>query len=389
VTGVAGPLAGLRVLEVPNLGPVQFAGMALADLGAEVLRLERASWVAAGAGLMPAEPWASLERNRRSVGIDLRHPEAAGLVRRLCERADVLVEGFRPGVAERLGIGPEACRAANPRLVYARITGWGRHGPLADTAGHDLTYLAVAGVLAHLGPAGGPPVPPINLLADFAGGGLLAAFGILAALWERERSGEGQVVDTAMVDGAAMLMSTFVGLAARGWWAEARGTNLLDGGAHFYGVYECADHRHLAVAAYEPAFYANLLRVLRPFGLGDLDGSEQMDRDRWPELRARLAAVFRLRTRDEWAAVFAGHEACVAPVLTINEARAHPQMTAREVFVEVAGAPQPAPAPRFSRTPGSVRRAPVPPGTDTDAALADWGLGPEEIARLREAGCVA
>jgi len=389
VPAVPGPLAGLRVLEIPNLGPVQFAGMVLGDLGAEVLRLERADWVRTGVGIMPAEPWACLERNRRSVGIDLRHPEAAGLVRRLCGTADVLVEGFRPGVAERLGIGPDACRASNPRLVYARVTGWGRDGPLAATAGHDLTYLAVAGVLAHIGPAGGPPVPPLNLLADFAAGGLLGVAGILAALWERERSGEGQVVDVAMVDGAAMLMSTFVGLAATGWWSDDRGTNLLDGGAHFYGVYECADHRHVAVAAYEPAFYANLLRVLRPFGLADLDGTEHMDRARWPELRARLAAIFRTRTRDQWVGIFAGHEACVAPVLSINEARAHPQMTARQVFVEPGGAPQPAPAPRFSRTPGAIRRLPVRPGTDTEAALADWGIPAPERERLRATGCVA
>jgi alpha-methylacyl-CoA racemase len=383
-----GPLAGFRVIELPNIGPMQFAGMALADLGAEVLRLDRASSVAAGEGTMPASPYASLDRNRRSVGIDLKHPDGAATVLRLCESADVLMEGFRPGVAERLGIGPDVCLARNPRLVYGRMTGWGQEGPLAADPGHDINYIALAGVLAHIGPTGGPPVPPINLIGDFGGGGLLLAFGVLAALLERDRSGNGQVVDAAMVDGSAMLMSVFVGLSAMGFWSDERGTNLLDGGAHFYGVYETSDGGWISIASYEPQFYAELARVLAPLGI-DLDPATQMDQAAWPGLKARLAALFRTRTRDEWVDFFAGHEVCFAPVLTMNEAREHPHNRARATFTDVDGAPQPAPAPRFSRTPGGVQRAPVVPGTDTDAALIDWGFSAEEVAGLREQGTVA
>jgi alpha-methylacyl-CoA racemase len=383
-----GPLRGIKVVELPNIGPVQFAGMALGDLGAEVLRLDRATSVAAGAGTMPASPYASLDRNRRSVGVDLKHPDGVATVLRLCERADVLFEGFRPGVAERLGVGPDACRARNPRLVYGRMTGWGQDGPLAHDVGHDINYIALAGVLAHIGPTGGPPVPPINLVGDFGGGGLLLAFGILAALIERSTSGKGQVVDAAMVDGSAMLMSVFVGLSAMGFWNDARGTNLLDGGAHFYGVYETSDGEYVSIASYEPQFYAELARLLAPLGVA-LDAAAQMDRSTWPGLKQRMANLFRTRTRDEWVAFFAGHEVCFAPVLTMNEARAHPHNVARETFIDVDGAPQPAPAPRFSRTPGAVERAPVVPGADTDAALADWGLDPAEVATLRAGGAVA
>jgi alpha-methylacyl-CoA racemase len=383
-----GPLDGCKVIELPNIGPMQFAGMALADLGAEVLRLDRASSVAAGSGTMPASPYASLDRNRRSVGIDLKHPDGAATVLRLCESADVLMEGFRPGVAERLGIGPEACLARNPRLVYGRMTGWGQDGPLASDPGHDINYIALAGVLAHIGPAGGPPVPPINLIGDFGGGGLLLAFGVLAALLERERSGRGQVVDAAMVDGSAMLMSVFVGLSAMGFWSDERGTNMLDGGAHFYGVYETADGGWISIASYEPQFYAELARLLGPLGI-DLDPATQMDRSTWPGLKERMAALFRTRTRDDWVTFFTGHEVCFAPVLTMGEARAHPHNRARGTFTEVEGAPQPAPAPRFSRTPGGIRRAPVVPGADTDSALADWGFSAAEVAALREQGTVA
>jgi alpha-methylacyl-CoA racemase len=383
-----GPLAGVRVLELPNIGPMQFAGMALADLGAEVLRLDRASSVVAGTGTMPASPYASLDRNRRSAGIDLKHPEGAATLLRLCESADVLMEGFRPGVAERLGIGPDACLARNPRLVYGRMTGWGQDGPLAADPGHDINYIALAGVLAHIGPAGGPPVPPINLIGDFGGGGLLLAFGVLAALLERERSGRGQVVDAAMVDGAAMLMSVFVGLSAMGFWSDERGTNLLDGGAHFYGVYETADGGWVSIASYEPQFYAELARLLGPLGIA-LDPAAQMDQNTWPGLKAQMAELFRTRTRDEWVRFFAGHEVCFAPVLTMNEAREHPHNRARGTFTEVEGAPQPAPAPRFSRTPGAVSRPPVVPGADTDTALADWGFSAGEIVALRAQGTIA
>jgi alpha-methylacyl-CoA racemase len=379
----------VQVIELPNIGPVQFAGMALADLGAEVLRLDRASSVASGAGAMPASPYASLDRGRRSAGVDLKHPEGVATVLRLCERADVLIEGFRPGVAERLGVGPEACRGRNARLVYGRMTGWGQSGPLAQDPGHDINYIALAGVLHHIGAAGGPPVPPINLIGDFGGGGLLLAFGILAALVERATSGEGQVVDAAMVDGSAALMSVFVGLDAIGFWSEDRGTNLLDGGAHFYGAYETAEGKWISIASYEPQFYAELLRLLAPLGFEDLDVTTQMDQAAWPGLKQRFAALFRTRTRAEWVEFFAGHEVCFAPVLTMSEARAHPHNVARQTFIEIDGAPQPAPAPRFSRSRTPVPHPPVVPGADTETALVDWGLAPDEIAALKATGALA
>jgi alpha-methylacyl-CoA racemase len=383
---MAGPLAGIRVVELPNIGPVQFAGMLLSDMGADVLRLDRASDVATGSSVAGfVSPYSVIDRGRRSAGIDLKHPDAAEIVLSLCERADVLVEGFRPGVAERLGVGPEACRARNDRLVYARMTGWGQDGPLAGDVGHDINYLSLAGVLWHIGPAGGAPVPPINLLADFGGGGELIVMGILAALVERATSGKGQTVDAAMVDGSAQLMSIFFGIDAMHGWSE-RGTNILDGGAHFYNVYETADGQYVSIASYEPKFYANLLRVLE---LDDLDPAQQMDRAHWPGLKARFAAIFRTRTRDQWVDFFAGTEVCFAPVLPMREARAHPHNVARGTFVEVDGAPQPAPAPRFDRTPSEVRRAPVAAGTDTDTALLDWGFAAEHVAALKQAGILA
>ena len=384
-----GPLNGIKVIELPNIGPTQFAGMALSDLGAEVLRLDRTTAVASGSGAMPASPYASLDRGRRSAGIDLKHPDGVATLLRLCETADVLIEGFRPGVAERLGVGPDDCRARNPRLVYGRMTGWGQDGPLAHDVGHDINYIALAGVLAHIGTAGGPPVPPINLIGDFGGGGLLLAFGLLAALVERGISGEGQVVDAAMVDGSASLMSVFFGLDAMGFWSEERGTNLLDGGAHFYGVYETSDGKWISIASYEPQFYAELLELLAPLGFDDLDPAGQMDQATWPVLKERFAALFTTRTRDAWVEFFTGHEVCFAPVLTMREARAHPHNVARRTFIEIDGAPQPAPAPRFSRTPGAVRNPPVVPGADTDTVLVDWGLSPAEIATLKQSGAVA
>jgi alpha-methylacyl-CoA racemase len=383
---MAGPLAGIRVIEVPNIGPVQFAGMLLADMGADVLRLDRASDVALGTSVTGfVSPYSVIDRGRRSAGIDLKHPDAAAVVLDLCVHADVLIEGFRPGVAERLGIGPEACRARNDRLVYARMTGWGQDGPLAGDVGHDINYLSIAGVLWHLGPEGGAPVPPINLLADFGGGGELVVLGILAALVERGTSGRGQVVDAAMVDGSAQLMSIFFGIDAMDGWGD-RGTNLLDGGAHFYNVYETADGQYVSIASYEPKFYANLLRLLE---LDDLDPAQQMDRAQWPALKARFATIFRTRTRDQWVEFFHGTEVCFAPVLPMREARAHPHNVARGTFVELDGAPQPAPAPRFDRTPSAVQRAPVAAGTDTDTALIDWGVTPERIAALKQAGILA
>jgi alpha-methylacyl-CoA racemase len=386
----SGPLAGIRVVELPNIGPVQFAGMLLSDLGAEVLRVDRAENVATGQTVSGAgaSPYSVIDRGRRSVGVDLKHPRGAEVVLGLCERADVLLEGFRPGVAERLGVGPDACRARNPGLVYARMTGWGQDGPLASEVGHDINYLSIAGVLWHLGAAGGPPHPPINLLADFGGGGMLVVTGILAALVERGHSGEGQVVDAAMVDGSAQLMSIFFGIDAIGGWGP-RGTNLLDGGAHFYNVYECSDGEYVSLAAYEPKFYVNFLGCIASLGFDDLDPAHQMDSAQWPALKERFAALFRTKTSAEWITFFAGHEICFAPVLSMAQARAHPHNVERGTFTDVEGIAQHAPAPRFSRTPGGVQGAPVAPGAHTDAALGEWGFDAETVAGLRESGAIA
>jgi alpha-methylacyl-CoA racemase len=373
-----GPLAGVRVVELAGIGPGPFCAMLLADLGAEVLRVDRP---AAARTSWPTV----LARGRRSVAVDLKHPDGAGVVLDLVAAADALVEGFRPGVAERLGIGPDACLARNPRLVYGRVTGWGQEGPWRHAAGHDIDYIALAGALHPVGPAGGPPVPPLNLVGDFGGGGMLLALGVVAALLERGRSGAGQVVDAAMVDGAALLTTQFHELLAGGLWRERRGSNLLDGGAPFYGVYETADGRHLAVGALEPQFYAELLRRL---GLDAGDLPDQLDRDGWPLLRQRLAALFRTRTLDEWCELLAGTDACVAPVLGLGEAPAHPHNRARGTFADVGGVVQPAPAPRFSRTPCDPPTPAARPGEHTDRALTDWGVPAEKVARLRATGAI-
>ncbi|MDX6312774.1 MAG: alpha-methylacyl-CoA racemase [Streptomyces sp.] len=383
-SATGGPLRGLRVVELAAIGPAPYACMMLADLGADVIRVDRAD------GARPFADWHRiLDRGRRSsVALDLKDPEGVAALMRLTDRADVLVEGFRPGVAERLGVGPDACRARNPRLVYARMTGWGQDGPLAADVGHDVNYLSIAGVLWHIGPEGGAPVPPINLLADFGGGGSLVVQGILAALVERATSGLGQVVDAAMVDGSAQLMSIFFGLDAMGSWGP-RGTNLLDGGAHFYNVYETADGEYVSIASYEAKFYANLLALIGPLGFDDVDPAAQMDRAQWPALKARIATLIRTRTSADWVAFFAGHEVCFAPVLSMSQARAHPHNIERRTFVEVDGAPQPAPAPRFSRTPSAVSRAPVASGADTDGALAEWGFDGDEASALKASGAIA
>jgi alpha-methylacyl-CoA racemase len=373
-----GPLAGVRVVELAGIGPGPFCAMLLADLGAEVLRVDRP------AASRPAWP-AVLARGRRSVAVDLKHPDGAGVVLDLVAAADALVEGFRPGVAERLGIGPDACLARNPRLVYGRVTGWGQEGPWRLAAGHDIDYVALAGALHPIGQAGGPPVPPLNLVGDYGGGGMLLALGVVAALLETGRSGAGQVVDAAMVDGAALLTTQFHELLAAGLWREERGANLLDGGAPFYGVYETADGRHLAVGALEPQFYAELLRRLG-LDAGDLPG--QLDRDGWPLLRERLAALFRTRTREEWCELLAGTDACVAPVLGLGEAPAHPHNRARGTFADVGGVVQPAPAPRFSRTPCDPPSPAARPGEHTDQALTDWGIPPDQVTRLRATGAI-
>jgi len=374
-----GPLDGVRVIEIASLAPAPFGCMVLSDLGADVLRVERAENCGRPA---PPDP---LARGRRSIGINLKAAEGVELLLRLVAGADVLVEGFRPGVAERLGFGPEVCAGRNPRLVYGRMTGWGQDGPLAPTAGHDIDYIAIAGALFPIGRAGERPVPPLNLVADFGGGGMLLALGILAALIERERSGFGQVVDAAMVDGSALLTSFLYGLRAAGAWRDERGVNLLDGGAPFYDTYETADGGAVAVGALEAKFYAELLAGL---GLAGEDLPGQHDRAGWPVLRARFAEVFATRTRDEWAEVFAGSDGCVAPVLSPAEAHRHPHNAARGTFAEVGGVMQPAPAPRFGRTPAGPPEAPPVPGADTDAVLEGLGSAPDEIAALRAGGTV-
>ncbi|MBL7488870.1 CoA transferase [Frankia sp. AgB1.9] len=369
-----GPLAGLRVVELAGIGPGPHAAMVLADLGADVVRVERP----ATGGAIPGAPATGdhLMRGRRSVALDLK--DAAGKERLLAlvERADVLIEGYRPGVAERLGVGPDVCLDRNPRLVYARMTGWGQDGPWAHTAGHDLNYISVTGILHAIGPRDGKPVVPLNLVGDFGGGSMFLLTGILAALWERERSGAGQVVDAAMVDGASVLAQMMWAWRATGFWSDERGTNVLDGGAPYYDTYVCADGRHVAVGAIEPQFYAALLA-----GLGLTDDAalpRQNDRAGWPALRARLAATFLTRTRDEWATVFDGTDACVTPVLTFAEATTHPHLTARGTLMTLDGVQQPAPAPRFSRTAPAVPSPPPLTGADTDAVLADW-LGASSV----------
>jgi len=378
-----GPLTGLRVVEVAGIGPGPFCAMVLADLGADVIRVDRVASVGAAPG---GASFDILGRGRRSVAVDLKSPGGADVVLRLVDGCDALLEGFRPGVAERLGIGPAPCLARNPALVYGRMTGWGQDGPLADAAGHDITYAAVAGALAHIGRAGQLPTPPLNLVADFGGGGMLLALGIVAGLLHAQRSGTGQVVDAAMVDGTALLMAPFFGASAIGFWSDERGTNLLDSGAPFYDVYRCADGLELAVGAIEPQFFAALVAVLE---LNPDAVPPQDDRSRWPELRTMLTTTLARRPRAEWLARAEGRDACLAPVLTMAEAASHPHVAARDTIVTVDGVPQPAPAPRFSATPATLGRRPPVPGEHTDEVLHEAGLSSGEIAQLRADGTVA
>ena len=376
-----GPLSGVRVIEIASLAPAPFGCMILADLGADVLRVDRAE----RSGPQAQAPSDPLSRGRRSIGLNLKDAAAIDLLLQLTENADVLVEGFRPGVAERLGFGPEVCAERNPGLIFARMTGWGQEGPLALTAGHDIDYIAISGALSTVGRPGQSPVPPVNLLGDFGGGGMLLALGILAALVERASSGRGQVVDAAMVDGSALLTSFIYGMRAAGSWRDERGANLLDGGAPFYDTYATSDGGYVAVGALEPQFYAALLRGL---GLTDAGLPGQHDRAGWPALRKRFTEVFGSRTRAEWEQVFAGTDACVSPVLTLAEAPAHPHALARNAFVDVGGVRQPAPAPRFGRTAAAQPAAPSGPGADTDAVLAGLGLSAADVAELRARGAV-
>ncbi|HEY7591689.1 MAG TPA: CaiB/BaiF CoA-transferase family protein [Actinophytocola sp.] len=379
---MAGPLAGLKVVELAGLAPAPFATTVLADLGADVVRVDRAR---PGFDVLtfPHDP---LSRTRRWIGVDTKAPAGREIVLRLVDGADVLIEGFRPGVTERLGLGPDVCLERNPRLVYGRITGWGQDGPLASAAGHDINYIGLAGALEPIGRAGERPVPPLNLLGDFGGGGMLLAMGVLAALVERASSGRGQVVDASMVDGAALLTAGMHGLRNIGLWRGGRGQNMLDGGAPFYDTYETSDGRYVAVGAIEERFWADLLKVLE-VDPGAVAG--RLDPEQWPAVKQKLAEVIRTRTRDEWAARAEGTDACLTAVLTPEEAREHPHNASRGTFVDVDGHGQPAPAPKFGRTRPDTPEAPHEPRSDTAEVLLSLGFSAEDIYELRADGVIA
>jgi alpha-methylacyl-CoA racemase len=378
---MTGPLSGIKIIELAGLGPAPYACMLLADAGAEILCIDRPD-----AAADPERPYHKIEnRSRPSVGINLKNPEGAALVRELVGGADAFIEGFRPGVAERLGLGPDELLAINPALVYGRMTGWGQEGALASRAGHDINYIAIAGALWSMGRADEVPAPPLNLVGDYGGGGMMLAFGVTAALLEARRSGFGQVVDAAMVDGTASMMHLVYGFHQQGTWTEQRGANALDSGAHFYEVYETSDGQFVSVGAIEPEFYAQLLEGL------ELDPAElpsQFDRAQWPAIKERFRAIFKTRTRDAWCEVFDARDACVWPLLSTWEAPTHPYLTEREVFVEVDGVIQPSPVPRFSRTPSSISKPPSIPTTDTATALVEWGVAAERLDSLRESGAL-
>jgi len=366
-----GPLAGFKIIEIAGIGPGPFAAMMLSDMGAEVIRVERVQAVrdapVAGAH------WDVMQRGRKNIAIDLKHPDGVETLLQLIEKADALIEGFRPGVMERLGIGPQVCIARNKKLVFGRMTGWGQDGTYANVAGHDINYIALAGALAHFGRAGEAPVPPLNMVGDFGGGGMLLAFGVVCALLEAQRSGSGQVIDAAMVDGSAVMMAMFWGFRNIGMFNEDfRGTNMLDTGAHFYDVYKCKDSKYISIGSIEPQFYTELLRLT---GLSnDPAFSAQMDVKSWPALKVRLAAIFFGKTRDEWCAIMEGSDVCFAPVLTMSEAAKHPHNESRKTFINIAGATQPAPAPRFSRTVTAVPTPPAHAGENSREILQQWGI---------------
>ena len=378
-----GPLRGMRIIELAGIGPTPFAGMMLSDLGAEVIRVDRVG----GSGNPAASQSGPMERGKRTVAFNLKHPEGLEALLRLVEASDGLFEGFRAGVAERLGVGPDACLARNPKLVYGRMTGWGQSGPLADRAGHDINYISLAGPLAHIGRVGQPPSVPLNLIGDFGGGSVFLALGMVAALLEVARGGDGQVVDAAMVDGAAYLLSPLYAAHASGFWTDDYGSNFLDSGAYFYEVYGTADGKWLAVGAIEPEFHAEFMAGI---GLADADGlPEQMDRDCWPEMKRRVGEIIAARTQDEWVEVFEGTDACVTPVLTMGQAPGHPHAMARDSFFRFSGVTQPRPAPRFGGTPSKPAQDSRPPGADTGWLLGELGYSSEEIADLRAAGTAA
>ncbi len=376
-----GPLKGMRVVEIGSIGPGPFCAQMLADMGADIIRIDRKVSTETPLNSM----FNTMLRSRRSVTVDLKKSEGVETVLRLIEKADALVEGFRPGVTERLGIGPVVSLKRNPKLIYGRMTGWGQTGPLSEAAGHDINYIALSGALHAIGHKGKEPVPPLNLVGDFGGGGMMLAFGIMCALFEAQQSGKGQVVDASMVEGSAAMLSMFYGMMAAGGWSDQRGTNLLDGGAHFYSTYETSDNKWIAVGAIEPQFYKLLLEKAE---IIDPAFENQMDSSKWPELKEMLAAIFKTKTRDEWCDLLEGTDACFSPVLSFSEAARHPHNVARQSFVEVDGIKQPAPAPKFSRTKPEIQGPPPTPGQHNETALVDWGFDADEIRKLIEDGVV-
>jgi alpha-methylacyl-CoA racemase len=376
-----GPLEDVKIIEMGGIGPGPFCAMMLADMGAEIIRVERNK-----KPLFMLEPkYQVLHRSRRSISIDLKKQEGIKALLKLVEQADCLIEGFRPGVMEKLGLGPDVCLKYNPALVYGRMTGWGQEGPLARSAGHDINYISLSGTLHSIGRKNQNPVPPLNLVGDFGGGGMLLAFGIVCALFKTRKSGQGQVVDAAMVDGSAALMAGIYGMRAAGMWGDEHGTNLLDGGSHFYDTYKTSDGKWISVGSIEPQFYALLLKHT---GIDDPDFQNQMDPTIWPQLKNKIAAIFKTKTRDEWCEIMEGTDVCFAPVLSMEEAMKHPHNVERKTFVEIAGVKQPAPAPRFSRTHPEIQGPPPKPGEHTESILSDWGFSSGEIKSLKDSHAI-
>jgi alpha-methylacyl-CoA racemase len=378
-----GVLSGYRVIELAGIGPAPMCAMLLSDMGADVVRIDRLA--DAGLGIQVQTKYSLLNRGRRSIALDLKRPEATEIVLQMTEKADALIEGFRPGVMERLGLGPDVCLARNPRLIYGRMTGWGQEGPLAQAAGHDINYIALAGALHCIGRNGEGPVPPLNLVGDFGGGALYLALGIVAGMLEAQKSGKGQVVDVAMVDGVASLMTAIFGMHGAGVWTNERGANVLDTGAHYYDAYETKDGRYISIGSIEAKFYQELLERS---GLKNEELPRQNDRSAWPAMKQRLKSLFLTKTCDEWCKIMEGTDICFAPVLNMDEAPEHPHNRLRQTFVTRDGVTQPAPAPRFSRTPSAIQRPPAVAGEHTEEALRDWGFGPAEIERLRSCGAI-
>ena len=378
-----GVLSGYRIIELAGIGPAPMCAMLLSDMGADVVRIDRMA--DAGLGVQVQTKYSLLNRGRRSVALDLKRPEATDAVLRMVGKADALIEGFRPGVMERLGLGPDVCLGRNPKLVYGRMTGWGQEGPLAQAAGHDINYIALAGALYSIGRRGEAPVPPLNLVGDFGGGALYLALGVVAGILEAQKSGKGQVVDVAMVDGVASLMTAIYGMHGAGIWTNERGTNILDTGAHYYDVYETRDGKHISVGSIEAKFYEELLERS---GLKNQELPRQNDRPSWPRMKERLKTLFLTRTRDEWCKIMEGTDICFAPVLSMDEAPQHPHNQTRGTFITQDGVTQPAPAPRFSRTPSAIQSPPATPGEHTEEALSDWGFSSADLEKLRTCGAI-